>query len=39
MSNVLDIRIEATARLISAVSSITTGTLPAPTPMAGLPEE
>ena len=29
---------EATARFTSAVSSITTGVLPAPTPIAGLPE-
>lgn len=33
-----DISTDATARLISAVSSITTGVLPAPTPIAGLPE-
>lgn len=39
LSKVLDIRMEATARFTSAVSSMTMGTLPAPTPMAGLPEE
>ena len=39
LSKVLDMRMEATARLMSAVSSMTTGVLPAPTPMAGLPEE
>ena len=39
LSKVLDIRIEATARLMSACSSITAGALPAPTPIAGLPDE
>jgi hypothetical protein len=39
LSKVFDIRIEATARLMSANSSITAGVLPAPTPIAGLPEE
>ncbi|SPZ53888.1 Uncharacterised protein [Serratia quinivorans] len=38
LSKVLDIKIEATTRLMSAVSSTTTGVLPAPTPIAGLPE-
>ena len=39
LSNVFDIRIEETAILISAVSSITAAVLPGPTPNAGLPEE
>ena len=39
LSNVLEWMIEFTASLMSAVSSITTGVLPAPTPNAGLPEE
>ena len=39
LSNVLEWMIELTASLISAVSSMMTGVLPAPTPSAGLPEE
>ena len=39
LSKVLLIKIELTAILMSAVSSITAGVLPAPTPKAGLPEE
>ena len=39
LSNVFDIRIEETAILMSAVSSITAEALPGPTPNAGLPEE
>ena len=39
LSNVLLNNIELTAILISAVSSITAGVFPAPTPKAGFPEE
>ena len=39
LSNVFDIRIDETAILISAVSSITADVLPGPTPSAGLPDE
>ena len=39
LSKVLDIIIEETARTISAVSSITAGVFPGPTPKAGLPLE
>lgn len=39
LSNVLEWMIELTASLISALSSMMTGVLPAPTPSAGLPEE
>ena len=39
LSKDFDIRIEETAILISAVSSITAGVLPGPTPKAGLPDE
>ena len=39
LSKVLEWMIELTARVTSAVSSMTAGVLPAPTPRAGLPEE
>ena len=39
LSKVLEWMMELTAILMSALSSMTTGTLPAPTPTAGLPEE
>ena len=39
MSKVLDTRIEFTAVFISALSSIIAGVLPAPTPIAGFPDE
>ena len=39
LSKVLEWMMELTASLISAVSSMMTGVLPAPTPSAGLPEE
>src|SRR5699024_6921919 len=39
LSKVLEWMMELTAILMSAVSSMITGVLPAPTPRAGLPEE
>ena len=39
LSKVLEWMMELTASSTSAVSSMTTGVLPAPTPRAGLPEE
>ena len=39
LSNVFECIIEFTAILISAVSSIITGVFPAPTPIAGFPDE
>ena len=39
LSNVLEWMMELTAICTSAVSSMMTGVLPAPTPSAGLPEE
>ena len=38
LSKVLEWMIEFTARVMSALSSMTAGVLPAPTPKAGLPE-
>ena len=39
LSKILDMRIFSAASLKSAVSSMMTGTFPAPTPMQGVPEE
>ncbi len=39
LSKVLESKMAFTASLMSAVSSIITGVLPEPTPIAGVPEE